>query len=89
MIGPAQADGIGPAELGKRLAARFLSANDDVVVDDFAGTGIPDRAQVHLHSERSSQLDLDVANVAWLVNSPRDGGNQGSRQNGQRKQENR
>ena len=70
----------------KPLASRLLSAEDQAPVDDLAGCGIFDLIQADVHSELAAELDFDVANVAWLVNSPGDRADSQRGQNGQRRE---
>ena len=89
VIGPAQADRIGAADFGEPFASRFLPAEDHAAVDDFSRAGIADTRQAHLHSESSSKLDFDVANVARLIDPPGDRGDDRRRKNRQHQENNR
>ena len=74
VIGAIQADRVCPADFGEAFASRLLCAEDEAAVDDLSRCGVFDLFEAHVHSELTPELDLDVADVAWLIDSPGDRG---------------
>ncbi len=65
---------IGTGDFDESLAAWFLLAQHDPLIDDFAGPGIAHALQRDLKAKLATELDLDIADMPGPVDPPGEGG---------------
>ena len=86
-VGPLQPGEISPGDLDQPLASRFFLAEDDPLIDGFAGPGVSHGFQRDLKPELAPELDLDVADMPGTIDPPGKCRDQAGRHNSQPEEE--